>query len=232
MCGRFTNTAGPEEISKQIGAPLGVQIRESAGTGRYNVAPTEQVLAIVAPDQQQPDARMLRWGLLPGHQTKTRYPLINARLETLLTNSAYAGVPANADHRALVIADGWYEWKRPEDPKLKPQPFRFTVDDGSVFAFAGLWKDDPTPSCTILTCDSRNNRIATTIHDRMPVILLDPEILQAWLDPEVSANEALSLCGALPADRTTVKPANPAVNNVRSPEGPELMLAANTHDGA
>jgi putative SOS response-associated peptidase YedK len=225
MCGRFTNTAGPEEIGKQIGGPLGAQIRKSAGTGRYNVAPTEQVLTIVAPEKQQPGARTLRWGLLPGHQSKTRYPLINARLETLLTDGAYAGVPADGGHRALVIADGWYEWKRPEDPKLKPQPFRFTVDDGNVFAFAGLWKDGPIPSCTIITCDSKSNRIAATIHDRMPVILADPETLRAWLDVEVSVNEALSLCGALSAGRTFVKPANPAVNNVRSPEGPELMLA-------
>ncbi len=63
------------------------------------------------------------------------------------------------------------------------------------------------------------------IHDRMPVVLADPQTLRAWLDAEISANEALSLCGALPADRTTVTPANPAVNNVHSPEGPELLLA-------
>lgn len=225
MCGRFTNTAGPEDINERIGRSLGVQVCESAGTGRYNVAPTEQVLAIVAPEKRHPDARLLRWGLLPGHRTKTRYPLINARLETVCTDGAYAGVPADGGHRALVIADGWYEWKRSEDPKLKPQPFRFTVNDGSVFAFAGLWKDGPVPSCTILTCSSMSNHLAVTIHDRMPVILADPETLRAWLDAEVSVDEALSLCGALPADRTSVKPANPAVNNVRSPEGPELMLA-------
>src|ERR1700684_4145310 len=139
MCGRFTNTAGPEEIGRQIARPLGLQVRESTRTHRYNVAPTEPVLTIVAPEKQ-PSARMLRWRLLPGHQTKTRYPLINARLETLLADGTYGGVPAHGAHRALVIADRWCEWKRPEDPKLKPQPFRFTVDDGNVFAFAGLWK--------------------------------------------------------------------------------------------
>ena len=225
MCGRYTNTAGPEEIGKQIGRPLGVQIRESAGTGRYNVAPTEQVLAIVAPEKQQPGARMLRWGLLPGHQTKTRYPLINARLETLLKDGRYAGVPADRGHRALVICDGWFEWAASEDPKVKPQPFRFTVDDDGVFAFAGLWKNGPIPSCTILTCDSAGNRIAATIHDRMPVILADTELRRAWLDAGVSGEEALSLCGALSAERVAVTPANPAVNSVHSPEGPGLLLA-------
>jgi len=95
MCGRFTNTASPEEIDERIGRPLGVRVRESAGTGRYNVAPTEQVITILAPREAQPEARLLRWGLLPGHQTRTRYPLINARLETLLEDGRYAGVPAD-----------------------------------------------------------------------------------------------------------------------------------------
>jgi len=225
MCGRFTNTATAAEIDERIGRPLGVQIGERVGTGRYNVAPTEQVLAIVAAREQRSEARVLRWGLLPGHQTKTRRPLINARLETLLADGRYAGVPADGDHRALVVADGWYEWKAPEDPKLKPQPFRFTVDDGSVFAFAGLWQDGPVPSCTVLTCDSTPNRLAATIHDRMPVVLADTETRRAWLDAGVSVEEVLSLCVALPAGRTVAKPANPAVNSVQSPEGPELLAA-------
>ena len=225
MCGRYTNTGTPADLDKQIGRPLGVRISESTGTGRYNVAPTERVLAIVAPEGRQREARVLRWGLLPAHQTKTRYPLINARLETLLAEGRYAGVPADGCHRALVIADGWFEWKAPEDPKLKPQPFRFTVDEGNAFAFAGLWQHGPISSCTVLTCDSARNRVAAAIHDRMPVVLADPEILWAWLDAEVSADEALSVCGALPDERVSVTPANPAVNNVRSPEGPELLIA-------
>ena len=183
------------------------------------------MLAIIAPEQRQPEARVLRWGVLPAHQTKTRYPLINARLETLLAEGRYAGVPADGGHRALVIADGCFEWKAPEDPKLKPQPFRFTVDEGNVFAFAGLWRHGPIPSCTVLTCDSRRNRVAGAIHDRMPVVLADPEILRVWLDAEVSADEALSLCEVLPDERISATPANPAVNNVRSPEGPELLVA-------
>ena len=123
------------------------------------------------------------------------------------------------------VADGWFEWKAAEDPKLKPQPFRFTVDEGNAFAFAGLWTHGAIPSCTVLTCDSTPNRVAAAIHDRMPVILADQEILRAWLDAEVSADEALSLCAALPDERVAVTPANPAVNNVRSPEGPELLIA-------
>jgi putative SOS response-associated peptidase YedK len=76
-------------------------------------------------------------------------------------------------------------------------------------AFAGLWKGGPITSWTIITCDSTCSRVAATIHDRMPVILADPEILGAWRDADVSVNQALSVCGALPAERISDRPANP-----------------------
>ncbi len=60
MCGRYTNTAGPEELNERFRVP----IASPAGTRRYNIAPTEEVLAIIAP-KGQPEASMLRWGLVP-----------------------------------------------------------------------------------------------------------------------------------------------------------------------
>lgn len=237
MCGRYTNTVGPVEIGKQVGQPLGVQIRDHAGTSRYRIAPTDPVLAIVAP-AGQPQPRMLRWALVPAaaKTTRTPYPYINARVEGLRASGRYIGVPADAAHRALLLADGFYEWPRPEDEKakgkLKPPPFRFLVDGGRVFAFAGLWvtapntEDGPVSSCTIITCDSASNPLVAHVHDRMPIILPAPELMRAWLDPSISPEEALSLCEPLPADRMSAKLASAAVGNVRLPEGPELLLAA------
>jgi putative SOS response-associated peptidase YedK len=113
-------------------------------------------------------------------------------------------------HRALILADGFYEWPKPEDEKakskLKAPPMRFTVDGGRVFCFAGLWvtarhvEGGPVASCTIITCDSTANRVVAPVHDRMPVILADPELMKAWLDPSISPAEALSLCEPLAAD--------------------------------
>jgi putative SOS response-associated peptidase YedK len=59
----------------------------------------------------------------------------------------------------------------------------------------------------------------------MPVILANPQAQRAWLDPSVGGEEALELCRALPAQRMSARPANPAVNSVNSPEGPELLVA-------
>jgi putative SOS response-associated peptidase YedK len=58
----------------------------------------------------------------------------------------------------------------------------------------------------------------------MPVILADRDAQLAWLDHSLGAEDALELCGALPASRLSASPANPAVNKVDgAPEGPELL---------
>src|SRR5437660_1121466 len=67
---------------------------------------------------------------------------------------------------------------------------------------------------------------ARAIHDRMPVILADENAQRAWLDHALGAEEALELCAALPEERLSAAPANPAVNKPgEQPEGPELLVA-------
>jgi putative SOS response-associated peptidase YedK len=212
ICGRYTNTVGPEELTAQIGRQLGVQIRESIRTDPWDVRPTDPAPTIVA-QNGQPEARMLRWALVPPAATtvKTKRPWINATVEGLRSKGSYFGVKPDAAHRALILADGFYEWPKPEDQKakakLKPPPMRFTVDGGRVFCFAGLWvtarhvEGGPVSSCTIITCDARSNRVVAPVHDRMPVILADHDAIKAWLDPAISPAEALSLCQPLAADR-------------------------------
>jgi putative SOS response-associated peptidase YedK len=136
-----------------------------------------------------------------------------------------------AERRALQLADGYYEWLKPERRGEPRQPFHFQLDGGVPFAFAALWTPAKVDgewlhSISLLTCDSRPNPVAAAIHDRMPVILADADAQAAWLDPSVGAEEALSLCGPLPAERLSAHPANPAVNNVHTaPDGPELLVA-------
>ncbi|HMD51548.1 MAG TPA: SOS response-associated peptidase, partial [Solirubrobacteraceae bacterium] len=208
-----------------------VPIESSEGTRRYNIAPTEEVLAIVAPKAKQ-HARMLRWGLIPpwANDLKGGAKMINARMETVSSSPAFRGLIPKGSRRALQIADGYYEWLKPERRGEPRQPFHFRVDDGVPFAFASLWTPakvagEWVASVTMLTCDSAPNPIASAIHDRMPVILADREAQLAWLDPALGAEEALQLCGALPAERLSARPANPAVNRVGGVEGPELLVA-------
>lgn len=152
-------------------------------------------------------------------------PLFNARLEGLLKRGDYAGVHADSEHRALVLADGFYEWDHPEDRKQKGQPYRFTVDDGKVFAFAAVWATNnrigvtPIESCSILTCDSTPNALLRKVHDRMPVILTEPEQLRAWLAADITQQDALSMCGPLPAERMSAEPRQPGAPSAQQPLG-------------
>lgn len=228
MCGRFSNTLGPEEIGRQVAQRLGMRIEGSEGTRARNIAPTEDVLGIVSTRGGR-EARMLRWALLPdwAGDLKGR-PQINARIETVRRAGKFIGVPADAAHRVLVIADEFIEWSKAERRGTsRPAPFGFSVEGGRAFCFAGLWStnervgDTPIDSCTIITCDARRNPLVAPLHDRMPAILADPEQWEAWLDPAVGVEDALSMCAPLGGERMSVRPLSQRYNDAREkdPEG-------------
>jgi putative SOS response-associated peptidase YedK len=226
MCGRYTNTAGVEELSERFNVPFAGE----AGTQRYNIAPTEEVLAIVAPKRER-EARLLRWGLVPtwAEDVKIGNRMINAKLETVTERPAYRNLIGRGSRRALQIADGYYEWLKPERKGEPRQPFLFRVDGGVPFAFAALWTpakigDEWVESVVLLTCDAAPNPVAAAIHDRMPVILADGEVQRAWLDADLDADEALALCEPLAPSRLSASPANPALNKPgAAEEGPDLL---------
>ncbi|MGE5408911.1 MAG: SOS response-associated peptidase [Syntrophothermus sp.] len=271
MCGRFTVTTkdtkkiadrfqvelekalergrggGPAAESAADGAEKGSTGRKAPpGLGRFNVAPTQEVLVVRAsPDEEEAaagerEARLMRWGLVPvwAKDLKVGYRMINAKAENLDSSRAYAPLVGRYRHRCLVLADGFYEWLRAEDPKQPRQPWRFTLDGGEPFAFAGLctrkeWSDAGDRgyddgwlySCTIVT--TRANPVVAPVHDRMPAILPSPEAEAAWLRPDLSAEDAIAMCGPIAAERMQSAPANPRLNKVGKgmEEGPELLVA-------
>ena len=227
VCGRYANTKRPAEIEEHFGVP----IHGDVGTRRFNIAPTEEVLAILAP-HGEPEADVLRWGLIPSwaKDTKGAHKMINARVETVATSPAYRTLIPKGSRRALQVADGYFEWLKPEKRGEPRQPFFFQVDGGEPFAFAALWAPAKIDgewlhSLAMLTCDSAPNRVAAAIHGRMPVILADRDARQAWLSAELGVEDVLQLCGALPSSRLSARSANSALNRAGAvPEGPELLV--------
>jgi putative SOS response-associated peptidase YedK len=210
-----------------------VTIPFSEGTRRYNIAPTEPILAIVLDRDGNRVARSLRWGLIPpwAKDPKIASKLINARSETADERPAYRKLLASAAHRALLPADGFYEWLRPEDRRQPRIPFRFTRADGQPFAFAGLWTaarldDEWVATATMLTTSA--NAVVARLHDRMPVILPDRDSELAWLSPELDAAAAKALCVPLAPELLLATPANPVLNKAGIPEGPELLLVGDS----
>src|SRR4051812_41529162 len=130
MCGRFTLRAKLNLLLDQFAAELH---ETRTFDPRYNIAPTQEVLAIRHPRQLV----ALRWGLIPSwaKDAKIASSTINARADTVAEKPAFRA--AFKKRRCLVLADGYYEWLREGKSKL---PHLYEMDDGRPFAMAGLWE--------------------------------------------------------------------------------------------
>jgi putative SOS response-associated peptidase YedK len=222
MCGRYSNTrTRSDDLQAKMAELLGVSQPESDhGFERFNIAPTQEAFAAVE-DEGGRRIETLRWGLTPHwvEEAKPRFAMINARAETILERPAYRDLVQQARHRCLVLADGWYEWQKPEDPKQPRKPVRFTLPGGEPFCFAGLWTSG---TFTIVTCEA--NDLARPIHDRMPVVLSGAARWETWLDPALDGPAVRELLAPLPSDRLSVRPANTFVNSAQN-EGPDCLVA-------
>jgi putative SOS response-associated peptidase YedK len=203
MCARFS-LAGPERIAERY-----PQFKlHGRWPRRYNIAPTQEVLAVR--NDGQGEVVPLRWGLVPSwaRDLTMGQKLINARAETLAEKPAFRS--ALQRRRCLIFADGFYEWS---GPKAARRPYRFTCADGAPFAFAGLWerwgpRDAAVETCAIVTCAP--NALLAAIHDRMPAIL-DDAALDAWLHGDPA--DALGAIVPYDAERMRAAAVTPRLNH-------------------
>lgn len=213
MCGRYTLTTPVETLAEEFGLTESLpEVSQS-----YNVAPTQEVAAVLNGSGRH--LEMLRWGLIPSWADDPRIGsrMINARSETAPEKPSFR--KAFKERRCLILADGFYEWQKTNNGK---QPFYIRMENGSPFAFAGLWESWQDPegpevrSCTILTTDP--NELLAPVHNRMPVIL-HPEDYELWLDPDVREVDLLSpLLVPYPADSMEAYPVSRRVNNPANDE--------------
>ncbi len=160
---------------------------------RYNIAPSQNILAIVKASNGN-RAGYMKWGLIPkwANDPKIGNKLINARSETVDEKPSFK--ESFFQKRCLIPASGFYEWVK---EGKKKQPYEFSMDEKKPFAFAGIWsrwtgevngKQEERITCSILT--KASNASMEKYHHRMPV-MLQPNEGNAWLDRSAEKNDLL-----------------------------------------
>jgi putative SOS response-associated peptidase YedK len=228
MCGRYITRAQKQEIACRFN--VGENIFDDPLPPNFNVAPsTFQPIIRLARDTNGREMVLARWGLIPYFvkdiSAWKSITTINAKSETVASLPTYR--EAYRKRRCLVPADGFYEWPEIEKGKKGPKhPQVFTLSSGDMMAFAGLWeawfdRDANSWLQTFTICTTEANPLMAKIHSRIPVILHERD-WERWLDRDNVDRPPDDLLRPYDADEMEMKPANPAVGNVKN-NGPEML---------
>ena len=213
MCGRYTDTKRDKEFLVRMGVAA-ANATQLEFTPRYNIAPTQEA-KIIALGEDGVELRDARWGLIPfwAKDEKIGSSLINARFETVATKPAFRN--AYKKQRCLVLADGFYEWRKAAGAK---EPIYFRMKEGRQFVFGGLWErwregERQVDSFCIITVPP--NELCSKTHDRMPLIV--PENVSApWLDPKAKQDDVSALLKPYRVDEMEAFAVSKLVNNPRN----------------
>jgi putative SOS response-associated peptidase YedK len=212
MCGRYASTLPPEMMMELFKLIKGLDILP-----RFNLAPTQPIVAIWEAHGKR-EAHFARWGLVPGWVKDPRdFPLlVNARAESMEEKPAFRDPLKHG--RCIVPASGYYEWHTGADKKKRP--YYITRADGQPIALAGLYATWSGPEGeevdSVATITVPTNQQLSVIHHRMPMILLDEQSQDDWLNVrEVRARDAAQM--ALPLEDGVLKfhPVSTRVNSAR-----------------
>jgi putative SOS response-associated peptidase YedK len=238
MCGRYAITLPPEAVRAYFS-----YLETPNFPPRFNVAPTQPIPIVLAEPLSggaRRHFRLVRWGFLPGFVKDPKaFPLIiNARAETLAEKASYRA--ALKRRRCLVIADGFYEWRRaPAGGRggAGKRPYLVRRVGGEPMGLAGLYETwcDATggeiDTACIVTIPA--NALAGLLHDRMPAIL-EPGDFSAWLDVDgVEPAKAAALLKPAPEAALELIEIGPSVNRaanddagVQAPVAPPIRAQA------
>lgn len=220
MCGRFALALDPSDLK----AAFPEFTFPEQGVPRYNIAPTQPILAI--PNDGVQKADFFVWGLIPSwaKDPSIGARLINARAETLAEKPAFRS--AYKYHRCLILANGFYEWQAQSGVKTKVPHF-IHLKSGEPFAFAGLWEHwqsadgSEVRSAAIITTEP--NELMSPLHSRMPVILPRNAYAQ-WIDPAPQTAARLQpLLVPYPAGEMEARHVSTLVNSPGN-DRPEILV--------
>ena len=219
MCGRYRikDTDGLTAELRRV-----FKIPDWVMGPRFNIAPSQELPVIVSDEDGKARVATMHWGLVPfwDKSEKPKIAPINARAEEAFTKPMFR--QSIQKRRALIPADGFYEWKRlPGDLK---QPFDICLKDGRPFFFAGIYEEaTEIRPATYLLFTTRPNLLMAEIHNRMPAIITGDRA-QQWINPgPVSAEQLAEFTEPYPADLMVARPVSTLVNNPRN-DSPDCIV--------
>lgn len=221
MCGAFSILHPFRDLSQRFNAGY----NEGSTDPRYNIRPSQPIATILNTEPDQIIYSM--WGIHPSYDKSGKMFFINARNDSM---SKPTWRKLIQEQRCLILADGFYEWQKQPDSKLKV-PYRFELTSKEPFAFAGLWqyeeddKGNKVPHSVIIT--TTPNELIEKVHDRMPVILT-PNNEEQWLNPDISSEDAISLLEPYPANEMQKYQISTLVNSPKNDSAEILIPAQNS----
>lgn len=209
MCGRFVLVTDLKNIQKNFN----IQKVLCQYQPSWNIVPSQLIPAVI---NQNGKNRLVcfRWGLIPSwsKDPSIAEKMFNARAETVNQKPSFRD--AFKKRRCLIVADGFYEWKKEGNKKM---PLYYYLKSGRPFGFAGLYETWLSPdkkeihTCTIITTAA--NELIAPVHDRMPVILSGDQE-KAWLNNDhIDMSSLLSLLKPFPSEEMKCQPGLGPHNN-------------------
>lgn len=219
MCGRFAQYEGMADYLRELAAEQDViSGYDNVPITRYNIPPSTRV-QILHGTEDGIHIDSVRWGWAPFWAKGKRPDPINARVETVTTGKFFKQLWP--DGRALVPANGWFEWvKDPVDPKKK-QPYFIRLKTNAPMFFAALAKVTPgfepheADGFVIITAASDQGMV--DIHDRRPLVLA-PKHAREWIDPNLPPARADKIAKEMcqPVDDFEWFPVSKSMGNVKT----------------
>jgi putative SOS response-associated peptidase YedK len=223
MCGRYSLSKSKIELEERFQAEMLTDFKP-----RYNIAPTQLVPVVTS--QSPKGFSFFYWGITPefGRNKPVSQKLINAKAESVHQKMTFKS--SFKQRRCIIPADGFYEWKKLG--KKTSIPHRFTLREGGLFSFAGIWDEyetvDGENQHTFLILTTEPNELVSEVHDRMPVVLTQ-ETEKKWLNSYSSEEELLEILKPFSANEMLSYPVSTLVNSVKN-DSPALIRKTDPMD--
>ncbi|KPQ20072.1 MAG: hypothetical protein HLUCCX10_00460 [Algoriphagus marincola HL-49] len=223
MCGRYSLSKSKIELEERFQAEMLTDFKP-----RYNIAPTQLVPVVTS--QSPKGFSFFYWGITPefGRNKPVSQKLINAKAESVHQKMTFKS--SFKQRRCIIPADGFYEWKKLG--KKTSIPHRFTLREGGLFSFAGIWDEyetvDGENQHTFLILTTEPNELVSEVHDRMPVVLTQ-ETEKKWLNNYSEEEELLEILKPFSANEMLSYPVSTLVNSVKN-DSPALIRKTDPMD--